>query len=275
MKIKLYLIISIFFFYSKPLIAVTWPYAPAAGQPGSTAIASTSTSIQAWATGYQDLIYGTDISATFQTPEKALGPSSLVDPVFDTVSLGNGGQITMTFNGVIYDGTGADFAIFGNAFSDTFLELAFVEVSSDGINYTRFENFSFTFLPVGAFGNVDPINIHGYAGKYRAAFGTPFDLNELAGTPGLDINNIRYVRLIDILGNGTEFDDLSSEFGGPNPIYDPYKTTQSAGFDLEAVGVIHIQESPPTPIPLPIYSQFILFLIITFISKRIYTTNKN
>ena len=116
-------------------LAMAGSYAPAAGQVGSTAIGKDDPGIVAWATDYQNYLAGTDVDATWQTPGKALGPPG---DTYDIVSLGNGGQITMTFAQPITDGAGADFAVFENAFSDTYLELAFVEVSSDGVNFFRF-----------------------------------------------------------------------------------------------------------------------------------------
>ncbi|WP_125468846.1 PKD domain-containing protein [Methylomagnum ishizawai] len=207
------------------------PFAPAAGQAGSTAIAKGSPLFTAWATGWQDYRPGTDVDAGWQTPPKALGPA--VGDAYDIVSLGNGGSITLTFAQPIADGDGSDFAVFENSLSDTFLELAWVEVSSNGTDFYRFPNYSYTPSKVGAFGAVDPTNIDGLAGKYRQGYGTPFDLSDLSGIPDLDLNNIGYVRIKDILGNGTEQDSSG------NPIYDPYKTTGSAGFDLDAIGVIH------------------------------------
>ena len=52
--------------------------------------------------------------------------------------LGDDGSLVLTFPAPIADGAGPDFAVFENAFSTEFLELAFVEVSSDGTNFTRF-----------------------------------------------------------------------------------------------------------------------------------------
>lgn len=213
-------------------------YAPAAGQPGSTAIDKDSASFVAWATGWTHYIPGADVSAAWQTPEKALGKA--VGDSFDVVSLGNGGQITLTFAQPITDGSGYDFAVFENSFSDTYLELAFVEVSSNGTDFFRFPNHSDTPAPVSAFGSVDPTDIDGYGGKYRQGYGTPFDLSVMAGLAGLDVSRIIQVRLVDVLGNGSEPDSSG------HPIYDPYKTTGAAGFDLDAVGVIN-----QTPVPVP------------------------
>ena len=109
--------------------ATAWagPYAPAAGQPGSTAVFKDSSEFTAWASGYVDYIVGTDVDSTWRTPQKALGPA--VGDSYDIVCLGNGGRITLTFDQPITNGQGWDFAVFENSFSDTFLELAYVEVS--------------------------------------------------------------------------------------------------------------------------------------------------
>ncbi len=208
------------------------PYAPAAGQFGSTAIAMDDPAIIAWATDWKQYTPGTEVSATFQTPEKALGPA--VGTSFDIVSLGRGGEITLQFDIPIRDGLGSDFAVFENSVTDTFLELAFVEVSSNGTDFFRFDTDSLTASSVGGFGSVDPTNIDGFAGKYRQGFGTPFDLNDLAGVSAdLDVSAISHVRLIDIVGDGSQTDSSG------DTVYDPYPTVGSAGFDLDAIGVIN------------------------------------
>jgi hypothetical protein len=184
-----------------------------------------------WATGYVDYNPGTELDSQWQTPENALNEA--VGSAEDIVSLGRGGSITMTFDTPITDGEGWDFAVFENAINDTFLELAYVEVSSDGTNFYRFDNNSLTPKPVGGFGAVEPTNITGYAGKYRQGYGTPFDLASLIGISGLDVNSIGWIRIVDIVGDGTCLDT----YGGT--IYDPYPTVQSAGFDLDAIGVLN------------------------------------
>lgn len=214
------------------------PYAPAAGQAGSTAIIQSSPSFVGWAMGYLDYLPGPNVDAGFQTPTKALGAAT-GDPT-DVVVLGDSGRITLTFNGFITNGPGADFAVFENSFSDTFLELAWVEVSSNGTNFFRFPNFSLTPGAIGAFGSLDPTNLDGLAGKYRGGYGTPFDLDIFKTVPGIDVNAVRYVRIVDIVANGTALDSLG------RPIYDPHPTVGSGGFDLDAVGVIHA-----APVPEP------------------------
>ena len=155
------------------------------------------------------------------------------------VSLGDGGYGILTFDEPINNGLGWDFAVFENSFSDDFLELAFVEVSSDGINFFRFPATSLTqdIVQVGGFGNIDATKIYKLAGKYRAQFGTPFDLDELANQAGLNVNAITHVKVIDVVGciqdSFATFDQLG------NKINDPWNTPfASSGFDLDAVGVI-------------------------------------
>ena len=207
------------------------PYSPAAGEPGSTAIHMDNPAFVGWSSGYVNYNPGTELDLQWQTPEKALGKA--VGSSDDIVSLGRGGSITMTFDTPIIDAEGWDFAVFENALNDTFLELAYVEVSSDGTNFYRFDNNSLTPKPVGGFGAVEPTNITGYGGKYRQGYGTPFDLASLIGISGLDVSSIGWVRIVDIVGDGT----YSDTYGGT--VYDPYPTVQSAGFDLDAIGVIN------------------------------------
>lgn len=215
------------------LPAVAGPYAPAAGEPGSTAIHMDDLSFVAWATGWQDYVVGSDVDVTWQTPDKALGQA--VGISYDIVSLGRGGEITLTFDNPIVDGAGYDFAVFENSFSDIALELAYVEVSADGSNWYRFDNYSLTSNPVGAYGTIDPTDVYQLGCKYIQGYGEQYDLDDL----GLD--KISYVRILDVVGDGNYLDSNS------HIIYDAYPTWGSAGFDLDAVGVLH--QGSPVPIP--------------------------
>lgn len=218
------------------------PYAPAVGQAGSTAIHKDSTVFTAWASncelnrGWQNISDTSLGKTTIGNDTSATGKSG----VNGLVSLGDGGIATLTFNGFIYNDTGADFAVFENSFDGMFLELAFVEVSSDGINFFRFDAVSLTqdTQQLDNNANMDATNIHNLAGKYRANYGTPFDLDELSGIAGLDISKITHVRIIDVVGS------INPLFGTTdsqnNKINDPFPTPFSqGGFDLDAVGVIH------------------------------------
>lgn len=212
--------------------ALAGPYPAAAGQPGSTAIAASDPRFRGWATVVTEYLPGAELDPLWQDVTRGLGPAEgLSDSI---VGLGRGGSITLGFSRPISDGEGFDFAVFENSFSDFFLELAFVEVSSDGVNFVRFPNDSLTEAAVLSFGLVDPTEIIGFAGKYRGGFGVPFDLSELPESATLHRGAIRYLRLVDVVGG------MSLDTSG-DVVYDPFPTTGSAGFDLDAVGVIHQQ----------------------------------
>ena len=205
----------------------------AADTPNNNAVHMDSSVLTGWATGYKDYLPSKDVSDEWKDPVLATGKASGTST--DIVSLGNNGSIVLTFNQPITNGTGIDFAVFENSFSNYFLELAWVEVSSNGKDYVRFDSISLTEEPVDGYGTIDPTLIHGLAGKYRQGYGTPFDLSELSYHRAVidnrvDINEIRFIRIVDITGDGNDFDS----FG--NPIYDPYPTMGSVGFDLDAVG---------------------------------------
>ena len=217
-------------------IAVAGPYAPAAGQPDSGAIYMDDPCFVSWATGWQNYIIGNGdagnghkwVDETWQTPEKALGKA--VGSSYDIVTLGRSGSITMTFDKPIVDGDGPDFAVFENSFSDTFLELGYVEVSTDGVTWYRFQNSSLTTAPVGGYGTVDPTNVYQLGCKYKQGYGEPYDLAQLMLGDDIEIN---YVRIFDVVGDGNSYDTNN------HVIYDAYPTWGSAGFDLDAIGVIH------------------------------------
>ncbi|TWT83037.1 hypothetical protein CA13_45000 [Planctomycetes bacterium CA13] len=213
------------------------PYAPAAGEIGSTAISMDDAAIIGWATNWKDYAPGAEVDAQWQTPHKAIGPAE--GNTGDVVTLGRGGQITLEFDAPIRDGLGNDFAVFENALTDSFLELGYVEVSSDGVHFFRFANDSQTDAAVGTYESLDPTQINGLAGKYRQGFGTPFDLASLKGTsPFLDVTSVTHVRVIDIVGDGSAKDTSNDS------IFDPYPTNGSAGFDLDGVAVMN--QSPVT-----------------------------
>lgn len=174
------------------------------------------------------------------------------------VSLGDGGVAILTFSNAIKNGPGNDFAVFENGFADDFLELAFVEVSSDGVNYTRFPATSNTqnSTQIGAFDPLDCTKLNNLAGKYRANYGTPFDLEEIKNTPGLNVNSITHVKIIDVVGSITP--SLATFDKNNNIINDPFPTAfGSGGFDLDAVGVIN--ENPAKVNELFINNNFTIY----------------
>ncbi len=217
-------------------------YPPPAGQEGSTAIHKDNSCFIAWASGCQVERGPMDISnpgegnASYGQASNATGKPG----INGTLSLGDGGSAILTFETPLANGQGWDFAIFENAFNDFFLELAFVEVSSDGTQFHRFDGVSLTQTQtqVETFGQLDATKIHNLAGKYRVEYGTPFDLQELENTQGLDVNNITHIKIIDAIG--CIQDDFATYDSQGNKVNDPWPTPfEASGFDLDAIGVIH------------------------------------
>lgn len=243
MKIKI-LILSLLL----PIVAGA-QFAPQALVGGSTAVPKNSPQFSAWANRCT-IIRGLQKISDPSLGLASVGDSSAAIGMADgsVVSLGDSGVATMRFAKPIRNEAGADFAIFENGFAKigdaelAFLELAFVEVSSDGVNFTRFPATSQTpdteqISSIGGMSYISARRLNNLAGKYIGGWGTPFDLAELSGTPGLDIDAITHVRIIDVIGDvGTH----ASRDAGGNIINDPFPTDfASGGFDLDAVGVLN------------------------------------
>ena len=221
------------------------PFCGAAGTEGSTAIAANSTAIVAWATGVeltrgpQNITNPDGPRADFGGDTNAIGMATM-DNTMDAVSLGDGGSALVTFARPIRNGEGFDFAVYENAFGDGSLELAFVEVSTDGQRFVRFPATCLTQseTQLGNAGQSDPTNLNNLAGKYRIGFGTPFDLEELSDSTGINIDSIVYVRIIDVVGSIDPQYGTYDAFG--HIINDPWPTPfESSGFDLTGVAVMH------------------------------------
>ena len=200
---------------SLPIALIQGQFAPSAGQPGTTAVYKDSSAITGWATGCQvnrgpieidntELTYD---GSSFPTIGSATDATGKADN--KVVSLGDGGSAILSFDHPIVNNAGPDFAVFENGFylagSDTlaFLELAFVEVSTDGDRFVRFPAVS--NIPTDEqFGNFSYMNaawVHNLAGKYTANYGTPFDLEDIKDSSGINVNDINYVKVIDVIGN--------------------------------------------------------------------------
>lgn len=224
-------------------------FAPPVDQVGSDAIQKDSSIISAWASGItvqRGFINIKDTTAThngsnyasFGVQENALGPVSGTSSA--VVSLGDGGSATLTFEHPIKNGLGPDFCVFENSFSDTYLELAFVEVSSNGIDFVRFPSHSLTQTEeqVGGFGSLDATKLYNFAGKYRQGYGVPFDLEELKDSSNVNTEAVTHVRIIDVVGSIDPAYATYDSYG--NKVNDPFPSPfDSGGFDLDGVGVIH------------------------------------
>ena len=226
-----------------PVVIPDTTFCGIVGTPGCPAIHFSNPSILGWATGcsitrgYQDIANPT-LLASYGEETVGIGPSS--ESTTDAVSLGDGGTAVLTFDMPIQNGQGYDFAVFENALNDVFLELAFVEVSSDGTHFVRFPATSFTqdTLQINNAGIVDATSIDNLAGKYRVGWGTPFDLEQLSDSANVDINNITHVRLIDVVGTIDPQYATRDQYG--HIINDPYPTDfYSSGFDLTGVAVLN------------------------------------
>jgi hypothetical protein len=230
-------------------------FAPQVPLPGNEGIIKTSPLFQEWASGCTLYRGWLDI-ANKSLGQPTVGSESDVYglPGSDLLSLGDSGIAVVTFNHSIFNGAGPDFAVFENAFANpvndtlAYLEFAFVEVSSDGVNFVRFpasSNMQDT-AQMDNFTYADARFYHNLAGKYVSGYGTPFDLEELKGTPGLDVNNITHVRIVDVIGT---IDPLyASHDHTGHIINDPYPSAYpSGGFDLSGIGVINSNQ-PPTAI---------------------------
>jgi hypothetical protein len=218
-------------------------FAPAVGQIGSSGISKDSGIIVSWVDscnikrGWQDITNKGLGLTSFGNDSACLGNANITNGV---VSIGDSGVAICYFKTAISNGIGADFAVFENSFDGLFLELAFVEVSTDGVHYNRFEATSNTdtIVQVNGFGQITASKINNLAGKYLDGYGTPFDLQEIQNNIWLNRDSIHYIKLIDVVGT-IQFNICSRDFTG-RKINDPFPTPfPSGGFDLDAIGVIH------------------------------------
>lgn len=259
---------------------------PFSGEYGG--LSPTSTVFRGWIAGYTEYVQPDALSGGYARSETGgvsdVGQAIVGRPVDfslgsatrHVLSLGNGGSITLVFDGPIRDGPGPDFSVFENGFTDgsdwtgtsregatntfTFAELAFVDVASETSAWVRFPVtclnttliYAFNNLAENRFASQDVTLLDGVASKHRIEYGTPFDLARLTNEPAVlggqaDLNDIRYIRLTDVVGDGSRTDALG------RAIYDPYYSHTSAtltgaapastdGFDLRAVGVINFAD---------------------------------
>ncbi len=225
-------------------------FAPRHNASGTTAIHRDSNIIKTWALrcevkrGYLDIAHKSLGLASYGQDSAGKGNNP------DILSLGDSGVATLMFRRPIINGPGPDFVVFENGFGTAggdYLELAFVEVSSDGINFQRFPSYcgldqSIQIGPYSTTIGVERLN--NFAGKYVAPYGTPFDLADLEvlaqRNVDLNLNHITHVRLVDAIGSINPVYGIRAANG--NLVNDPYPTAfPSGGFDLDAIGVIHEQ----------------------------------
>ena len=212
--------------------AIAEDYPGPAGGPTSEAVAIDDPRIVGWAEAVHLWEVGADLTEAWMEPSRALGEAD--GTAGGVLSLGRGGAVVVALDGPVADGEGPELAVFENGFQDDFLELGRVSVSTDGVHFASFDGAARTPEPVGPFDLVEPMAVHGFAGVYRQGFGAPFDLSRLRFDEAVRLgfvrlDEIRYVRIDDVVGDGTEVDAWG------RPIHDPFPTVGSAGFDLDAV----------------------------------------
>lgn len=224
-------------------LAASAQFDPAGGEEGSLAIHRDNASISYWGDSVsfiRGLKQINDSSQGYVTVGRGHDALGKADGL--TLSLGDGGMITYYFNRSIRNIKGPDFVVFENGFEwpgGHFLELAFVEVSSNGKDFVRFPAYSradttkqienLAFMRSEWYKNL--------AGKHQAPYGTPFDLEELKDSTILDITAVTHVRLIDVVGCLN--DTFATRDIEGNKINDPWPTNfPPGGFDIDAIGVL-------------------------------------
>lgn len=211
--------------------------------PLSPAVSKDSPSILGWATGFSNYTPGADVAANWQVPSNAFGA-----PDSSPTVLGNGGHATYTFGASIVNGAGYDLAVYENPFTsgvNDYLELAYVEVSSNGVDFVRFDSANRWTTPVAAFGTMSAASVGGLAGKDLTNWGTPFDLETLKNKTAVrngtvNLANITHVRIVDLVG-ANDYPNVGDRYldSWGRQIFDAHKTTGSGGFDLMGIGVLH------------------------------------
>lgn len=147
----------------------------------------------------------------------------------DTYTLGSGGSLTLRMEPAVVDGGGADLLVCENPFFVTgtlqsFVEAAFVEVSSDGTHFARFPtSYTGPETALPPFSGIPPARYRGFAGvlpvsanppvvdplNLTAAGGDTFDLRDLINDPlvlaeQLDLGAVRFVRLVDVVAGAAQ-----------------------------------------------------------------------
>ncbi|HUJ72659.1 MAG TPA: hypothetical protein VLZ30_10460, partial [Verrucomicrobiae bacterium] len=185
--------------------------------------------------------------------------------VFNNAFLDNSSALASRGGGTnyVYYNSGTNLVPVVRGFNFVWTKPAFVDASSDATNWAR---FPVTYLNTDVLFqssvpdatnhwlSQDATMMDGLAGKIISQYGTPFSLSVLTNDPkvlsgSVNLNNIRYIRLTDVIGDGSTKD----QYG--NPIYSPYydgtqvpslvpaPDSSTDGFCLRGVAILDI----PTP----------------------------
>ncbi len=202
-------------------------------------IAAWAVEVVDWWAGPQDYRDPALGDAAYGLPGDVLGDTAA------PFSLGDGGWITVRLEVPAVDGPGPDLVVFENGFAwnGVYMELGFVEVSSDGVTFSRLPALCRRTTQPGAWDTSSPTDFYNLAGNFVG--GTGFDLADLlhAFDPAVlsgavDINAITHVRIVDVVGDVTGPGGSTDHLG--RPVADPFPTASaSCGMDLTAVGVLN------------------------------------
>jgi hypothetical protein len=177
----------------------------------------------------------------------------------DVLTLGIRGDVTLGFDVDITNGPQADFTVDENVFlvgsNSIFAEYGFIEVSTNGVDFARFPNLGlpsstvFRSAPGLAGGNpclanvffnsIDPFDP-------VVSGGDSFDLAELSAdstvTSGMvDLNLIRFVRLVNASLTGADFDAVAVIQHTGNQV----QGQPSCDLYRDAQGFLHLVMSDP------------------------------
>lgn len=183
----------------------------------------------------------------------------------DVLNIGSGGEIIVKFtDNLVFDGPGPDFTIFENpfyrvdaggspSFDKVFTEPAYVSVSDTGTTWVTFLTDYTGPSPLAAGENPNPVWFSGFAG-IQPVFSSPsngidpldplmsggdvFDLADVAteaAALGVDLQNIRYIRIRDVKVGVGQDDDGDVIPGAPGAVN---------GFDLDAIAALNSLETP-------------------------------
>jgi hypothetical protein len=152
--------------------------------------------------------------------------------VFENSFLDNSSALAGRGGGTnyVHDNNGTNLVPVARGYNFVWTKLAFVDVSSDDTNWARFPATYFNTdvlfqatVPDSPqhWLSQDATMISGLAGTTALQYGEPFSLSVLTNNPNVlsgavQLNNIRYIRLTDVIGDGSNLD----QYG--NPIYEPY-----------------------------------------------------
>lgn len=171
-----------------------------------------------------------------QMPSIVMGPpvgAGDLKGSFDVVSLGLGGEIVVSFEpNAIVDEPGPDFIVFENAFyaagnpSEPAADLAEVSVSDDGVTWTTLPCTPTAKAPYGLCAGWHPVYSAPGNGisplEPGKAGGEAYDLAEVG------VASARFLRIKDVARGSCDVE--------PKP--------NNAGFDLDAVAILHAKKVP-------------------------------